>query len=100
MKHVTLTGLVVSALALGLSAALAQSPRAIPRPPPTPPGPASPEAGSIATDGYAPIPAWAGQTRAPRPATTAGFDVQTFASGISGGFSFHFLPDGRIILAE
>jgi glucose/arabinose dehydrogenase len=100
MKHVTLTGLVVSALALGLSATLAQSPRAIPRPPPTPPGPASPEAGSIATDGYAPIPAWAGQTRAPRPAATAGFDVQTFASGISGGFSFHFLPDGRIILAE
>jgi glucose/arabinose dehydrogenase len=72
--------------------------RVIPRPPAQ--GPEGPEAGSIAPDGYAPIPQWAGQTRAPRPATTAAYAVETFASGLKGGFSFHFLPDGRIIVGE
>jgi len=72
----------------------------IPRPPPSPARGSAPEQGSIATDGYAPIPAWAGQTRAPRPAAAAAYEIQTFATDLAGGFSFHFLPDGRIILAE
>ena len=56
--------------------------------------------GSPATDGYAPIPEWAGQTRAPRPQRSASYDVETIVSGIAGGFSFHFLPDRRIIISE
>lgn len=56
--------------------------------------------GSPATDGYAPIPEWAGQTRAPRPARGHAYEVTNVATGIAGGFSFHFLPDGRILLGE
>src|SRR6185295_19162114 len=55
---------------------------------------------SAAPDGYAPIPQWLGQTRAPVPAKTAAFNVETVASGLAGAFSFHFLPDGRIIVGE
>jgi aldose sugar dehydrogenase len=56
--------------------------------------------GSPATDGYAPIPEWAGQTRAPRPARGHAYAAEEVAGGIRGGFSFHFLPDGRILLSE
>jgi glucose/arabinose dehydrogenase len=56
--------------------------------------------GSAVTDGYAPIPEWAGQTRAPRATRTESVRVEEVASGIGNGFSFHFLPDGRIILSE
>ena len=73
--------------------------RAIPRPP-AQQGQAGPEAGSAAPDGYAPIPQWAGQTRAPHPAKSENFSVDTVAMGLSGAFSFHFLPDGRIIVGE
>jgi glucose/arabinose dehydrogenase len=76
----------------------AQAPRVIPRPPPQDPQATSAE--SAAPDGYAPIPQWAGQTRAPRAAKTAAFEVQTFASGLMGGYALHFLPDGRILLSE
>jgi glucose/arabinose dehydrogenase len=78
----------------------AQTSRVIPRPPAPPPGPQSPEAGSAAADGYAPIPEWSGQTRAPRPAKTAAYQVETVASGLMGAFCFTFLPDGRIIVGE
>jgi glucose/arabinose dehydrogenase len=60
----------------------------------------SPADGSPAPDGYSPIPQWLGQTRAARVARTEAFAVQTVVSGISGGFSFHFLPDGRILISE
>jgi glucose/arabinose dehydrogenase len=84
-------------LVLSLSSvASAQTPRLIPRPPAQPP----PATDSAAADGYAPIPEWAGQTRAPKPAKTAAFDVETFATGLAGAFSFHFLPDGRMLLSE
>jgi glucose/arabinose dehydrogenase len=93
-----LTFFVVFALMLAAGLA-AQNSRAIPRPP-AQQGPPGPEAGSAAPDGYAPIPAWAGQTRAPKPAKTAEYDVETLATGLQGGFGFHFLPDRRIILSE
>jgi len=84
---------------LGASSALtAQTQRVIPRPPAQMPN--APPDGSAAPDGYAPIPAWLGQTRAPRPARSEPFAVETVATGLSGGFSFHFLPDGRIIVSE
>src|SRR5437762_1296719 len=68
---------------------------------PRPPAQAGTPAGESATpDGYAPIPAWLGQTRAPRPAKTAEYSVETVAEGLAGAFSFNFLPDGRMIAAE
>jgi glucose/arabinose dehydrogenase len=87
-------------LGVGGTAAMAQVPRTIPRPPAQEPGPAKPEAGSTAPDGYAPSPEWLGQTRAPRPAKTAVFDVVRVAEGLTGAMSFAFLPDGRIIVGE
>lgn len=77
--------------------AAAPVPRAIPRPPQRERTEAD---GGPAPDGYAPIPEWAGQTRAPRPARTESYRVEVVATGINGGFSFHFLPDGRILLSE
>jgi glucose/arabinose dehydrogenase len=77
----------------------AQPPKPVPRPP-AQVGPPKPEDGSAAPDGYAPIPQWLGQTRAPHPAKTASYQVQTFAEGLNGAFAFDFLPDGRIIVVE
>ncbi len=91
---------IVVALVAGESAMVAQTIRAVPRPPAPAPGPAKPEDGSAAPDGYAPIPAWLGQTRAPHPATSAAFVVETVAEGLAGAMSFAFLPDGRIIAGE
>ena len=51
-------------------------------------------------DNYTPQPAFAGQTRAPRPAKIAAYDVQTFAEGLFSPWSFAFLPDGRILVSE
>jgi aldose sugar dehydrogenase len=76
----------------------AQTPRVVPRPPAQPPG--APPTGSTAPDGYAPIPEWAGQTRAPKPGITVPHDVETVATGIMNGFAFHFLPDRRILVTE
>jgi len=87
-------------LVVSVSEAAAQTVRAAPRPPAQAPGPPRPEDGSVAPDGYAPIPEWLGQTRAPKPAKTAAYDVETVAEGLSGAFGFTFLPDGRIIVGE
>jgi len=76
----------------------AQTARPIPRPPAQDPG--APPAGSAAPDGYAPIPAWLGQTRAPRVAVSVPYEIETVASGIVGGYSIDVLPDGRMLLAE
>jgi len=76
----------------------AQAVRPLPRPPAPVPG--APPAGSAAPDGYAPIPEWLGQTRAPRPAKTAEYTVETIAEGFTGAFCFAFLPDGRFIVGE
>lgn len=91
-----------SALALGLVVGLhiavsGQGIRHVPRPPVAPAGG---EAGSIAPDGYAPLPQWLGQTRAPVPAVTVPYRVETVASGLMGGYGFSFLPDGRILESE
>ncbi len=77
-------------------AVLAAQDRSIPRPPAS----SSQAEGSTAPDGYAPLPQWLGQTRAPAPATTAAYTTETVVTGIRGGFGFHFLPDGRIIVSE
>src|SRR4051794_27950508 len=80
-------------------ALLAQTVAVVPRPP-AQSGPPRPEDGSAAPDGYAPHPQWPTQTRAPRPAKTAAFRVDTVADGLNGAFCFSFLPDGRMIVGE
>src|SRR5262245_28348132 len=90
---------LVSAMCLliGVTTVEAQGIRSAPRPPAQT---GTPAGESATPDGYAPIPAWLGQTRAPRPAKTAEYSVETVAEGLSGAFSFNFLPDGRMIAAE
>ena len=56
--------------------------------------------GTTAPDGYAPIPQWAGQTRAPAPAVSVPYKIDTVVKGLRGGFGFHFLSDGRIVVSE
>src|SRR6185436_21029879 len=90
----------VVCLVVAVAPLVAQTVRVVPRPPARAPGPAKPEEGSAAPDGYAPVPAWPGQTRAPKPARTTAFDVQTVAEGLTGAMSFAFLPDGRILVGE
>ncbi|MBI4519585.1 MAG: PQQ-dependent sugar dehydrogenase [Gemmatimonadetes bacterium] len=99
MRHTPLWAVVLVLLsaALAAPAQTPPAPRVIPRP--LLKDPQAP-AGNTNPDGYAPIPEWLGQTRAPRPARTAEYDVETVVTGVTGGFSFHFLPDGRIILSE
>jgi glucose/arabinose dehydrogenase len=79
------------------ASAQTQGVRAAPRPPAQS---GSPAGESATPDGYAPVPEWLGQTRAARPAKTAAYTVETVAEGIAGGFTFNFLPDGRMIVAE
>src|SRR2546423_15047761 len=93
IRRVLIAG--AASIALG-SVLLTAQIKPVPRPPAQVPG-QQPPGESAAADGYAPIPMWLGQTRAPLPQKTAAFDVQTFAQGLNGAFSFHFLPDGRII---
>lgn len=85
---------------LAVALALLQSVPPAPRPPALPPGPPNPELGSAAPDGYAPAPQWPGQTRAPEPAASSSYAVETLAEGLSGAFAFHFLPGGRLIVSE
>ena len=85
-------------VALGAVVITAQT-KSVPRPAALPPG-QQPQGESAAPDGYAPIPQWLGQTRAPVPAKSETFAVETFADGLNGAGSFRFLPDGRILVAE
>jgi len=90
--------LVGAAACLVAGAVLASQVKTVPRPPAQAPGQA-PAGESAAPDGYQPLPQWLGQTRAPAPAKTEAFTVQTFAEGLNGA-AFQFLPDGRILLGE
>src|SRR3954468_3310142 len=92
---------IIAASALfGGATVVAQQIRPAPRPPAQAPGPARPEGGSAAPGRYAPIPEGRGQTRAPKPAKTADYVVETAAEGLNGAFCFDFLPDGRMIVGE
>jgi glucose/arabinose dehydrogenase len=82
---------------VALGTVLTAQTRTVPRPPAPPPGP--PPGESAAPDGYQPLPMWLGQTRAPAPAKTESFTVETFTQGVNGAW-FRFLPDGRILLGE
>jgi len=93
-------GLIATVALLAAAGAAAQNTHPIPRPPAQAPQASGSEAGSAAPDGYAPIPAWAGQTRAPHPAKTAAYSVETVVSGLTGGYGFQFLPDGRMLITE
>ncbi|HUK35495.1 MAG TPA: PQQ-dependent sugar dehydrogenase, partial [Vicinamibacterales bacterium] len=94
-----LRSLVVGVACITLGAVLVNAQnKPVPRPPAPPPG-QQPQGESAAPDGYAPIPQWLGQTRAPVPAKSETFTVETFAEGFNG-IAFRFLPDGRILLGE
>ncbi|MFP4208864.1 MAG: PQQ-dependent sugar dehydrogenase [Wenzhouxiangella sp.] len=45
-------------------------------------------------------PAFAGQTRAPRPATTADWTTETLAQGLEHPWAIDFLPDGALLVTE
>ena len=94
--HLMGVALVLSAF-FRFAVTSAQAPSSIPRPPAQQNGS---EVGSIATDGYAPLPHWLGQTRAPHPATASSYHVEVFATGLMGGYGFYFLPDRRILVSE
>jgi aldose sugar dehydrogenase len=102
------------ALLLALGAAGAASQPAPPAPPPSfPPGPdyagvaGSPEENARITalcgrnrnaaDGYAPKPAFPGQTRAPGPSKRQPFAVETVAK-IDRPWGAAFLPDGKMLV--
>jgi glucose/arabinose dehydrogenase len=51
-------------------------------------------------DTYTPQPAWAGQTRAPRPTQIAAYEVETVATGLLRPWSFSVLADGRFLVSE
>lgn len=53
-----------------------------------------------AIDTYTPQPAWAGQTRAPKPSRIIPYTAEIFAEGIANPWSIAFLPDGRLLVAE
>src|SRR5215475_13991678 len=89
---------ITACLLFDVAMARAQGVPAAPRPPAQAAG--TPAGESAAPDGYEPIPQWLGQTRAPRAVKTAAYDVETVAEGLMGAFSFNFLPDGRMIVAE
>jgi aldose sugar dehydrogenase len=85
-------------LSFALGSLIAAQTKMVPRPAALPPG-QQPPGESAAPDGYQPLPAWLGQTRAPAPAKSETFIVETFAEGLNGAW-FRFLPDGRILLGE
>src|SRR5262247_144189 len=91
--------LVAGVCCVVLSTLAAAQTKPVPRPPAQAPG-QQPPGESAAPDGYQPIPQWLGQTHAAVPAKGETFTVETFAEGLTGAFSFHFLPDGRIIVGE
>ncbi len=95
VRGTILIAVVAAASAMPL---YAQSIPAAPRPAAATPG--APPQGSAAPDGYAPSPAWLGQTRAPRPAKLSSYEVQTVAEGFTRAFCFSFLPDGRMLVGE
>ena len=83
---------------VALGAVIAAQTKAVPRPAALPPG-QQPPGESAAPDGYQPLPAWLGQTRAPAPTKTETFTVETFSEELNAAW-FRFLPDGRILLGE
>lgn len=90
--------IAASCLLTATTSLQAQTIKSAPRPAALVGGPPAGE--SAAPDGYAPLPQWLGQTRAPRPAMASAYAVETVAEGLAGAFSFNFLPDGRMIAAE
>ena len=90
--------LTAGMMCVALGSVIAAQTTTVPRPAALPPG-QQPPGESAAPDGYQPLPAWLGQTRAPAPAKSETFTVETFASGLNA-LAFHFLPDGRVVVAE
>ena len=84
---------------LALASGQAALPQTAARPAAPPPSdPCAPS--QYAKDDYFPAPAFPGQTRAPRPARTEPFKVETFARGLERPIALAFLGDGRILASS
>lgn len=83
IRRLLVAGVGCVALGAVLTAVLTAQTKTVPRPPAQPPG-QQPAGESAAPDGYQPLPLWLGQTRAPVPAKTEAFTVETFAQGVNG----------------
>jgi len=92
--------LAAGVLGVALTAVIAAQTKTVPRPPAQPAG-QQPPGESAAPDGYQPLPAWLGQTRAPAPAKSETFTVDTFAEG---GFTeprwMALAPNGDVFLSD
>ena len=94
----------VAATILALAAAQPALPQTAATPAPTPaaapprPDPCAPS--QYAKDDYFPTPAFPGQTRAPRPARTERFKVETFASGLERPIALAMLSDGAMLASS
>ena len=55
---------------------------------------------SMLVDDYTPQPAFAGQTRAPKPRVTEDYRIEVFAEGFGNVWSLAVLPDGRLLVSE
>lgn len=55
---------------------------------------------SMLVDDYTPQPAFIGQTRAPKPATTHEYRIEVVTEGLDRPWSLAMLPDGRMMVAE
>ena len=53
-----------------------------------------------AIDNYTPQPAFAGQTRAPKPSKAIPYSVEVFGDRIANPWSIAFLPDGRLLVSR
>ena len=94
-KH---TAMLAAVLALASGQAALPQTAAKPGAAPPPPDPCAPN--QYAKDDYFPAPAFPGQTRAPRPARTEAFKVETFAGGLERPIALAFLGDGRILASS
>ena len=92
------TAMLAAILALASGQAALPQTTAKPAAAPPPPDPCAPS--QYAKDDYFPTPAFPGQTRAPRPARTEPFKVETFASGLERPIALAFLGDRRILASS
>ena len=92
------TAMLAAIVALACHQAALPQTAARPAAAPPPPDPCAPS--QYAKDDYFPAPAFPGQTRAPRPARSEPFKVETLASGLERPIALALLGDGRMLASS